>query len=439
LKTARNGTMVPPFIDADAAFWRIVGLYIAEGHVAFDGDRRRIQWSFHPRDEEDLVEEVSSFWAARGVKATVRHLATTTSVTISSRLLAGFWLGSLNLGRNAYQQRIPDAIWETSSEHKLALLAGLWRGDGSWSYLNGGPSVVLEYGTVSRELADGILRLLGDVGFVGSLRVGRTTKSSRDTYWIRVSGADQVERLLDLVAPPDRQKISLSIARQKKRIAPTGYRRGPSHTAWVRVTAVERQQFEGAVYSLEVPGAHTFVTTGGLVVHNCFPKDVKALAAIAEKYEYHPELLHAVMDINRDQRTVVVDKLRECLGTLRGQIVGLLGLAFKPNTDDMREAPSLEIAAALLKKGAVVRAYDPAANARARQLLPDVELKRNAQAVARGADAIVIVTEWNEFKQLDLNKLKRLMRRPVVVDGRNIYDPAEMRRLGFVYRGIGRN
>ncbi|HKF74958.1 MAG TPA: UDP-glucose/GDP-mannose dehydrogenase family protein [Candidatus Dormibacteraeota bacterium] len=172
---------------------------------------------------------------------------------------------------------------------------------------------------------------------------------------------------------------------------------------------------------------------------SCFPKDVKALAAIAEQYAYHPELLHAVMDINRDQRTLVVEKLRECLGSLRGQVVGMLGLAFKPNTDDMREAPSVEIAQALLKRGATVRAYDPAAMEKASQILPDVEYRRNAQAVARGADALVVVTEWNEFKQLDLLRLKRLMRRPVVVDGRNIYDPAEMRRLGFVYRGIGRN
>jgi len=172
---------------------------------------------------------------------------------------------------------------------------------------------------------------------------------------------------------------------------------------------------------------------------SCFPKDVKALAAIAEKYEYHPELLHAVMDINRDQRMVAVDKVRECLGSLRGQVVGMLGLAFKPDTDDMREAPSIEIAQALLKKGAVVRAYDPAAIEKAKALMPEIDYRRNAAGVARGADALVIVTEWNEFKQLDLQKLKRLMRRPVIVDGRNLYDPGEMRRLGFVYRGIGRN
>ena len=172
---------------------------------------------------------------------------------------------------------------------------------------------------------------------------------------------------------------------------------------------------------------------------SCFPKDVKALAAIAEKYDYHPELLHAVMDINRDQRTLAVEKLRECLGSLRGQAIGLLGLSFKPNTDDLREAPSLEIAQALLKRGATVRAYDPAAGERARELVPGMEIKRNAYAVARGADAVVLVTEWNEFRQLDLPRIKRSMRRPILVDGRNIYDPDLMRQMGFVYRGIGRN
>jgi UDPglucose 6-dehydrogenase len=172
---------------------------------------------------------------------------------------------------------------------------------------------------------------------------------------------------------------------------------------------------------------------------SCFPKDVRALAAIAEAYDYHPELLHAVMDINRDQRLLVVEKLRECLGSLRGQVVGLLGLAFKPNTDDMREAPSLDIARELQSRGAQVRAYDPAATAVARRQLPEVDFRRSPYALARGADALVVVTEWNEFRQLDLARLRRAMRRPVIVDGRNIYDPAQMRAEGFVYRGIGRN
>jgi UDPglucose 6-dehydrogenase len=172
---------------------------------------------------------------------------------------------------------------------------------------------------------------------------------------------------------------------------------------------------------------------------SCFPKDVKALAAIAEKYDYHPELLTAVMEINQDQRQLVVEKVEQCLGELSGQVVGLLGLAFKPNTDDMREAPSLDIAKLLLARGAVVRAYDPAAVDKARAILPDLDYRASPYAVADGADALIVVTEWNEFRNLDLSRIKRSMRRPVLVDGRNIYDPVGMRDLGFVYRGIGRN
>jgi UDPglucose 6-dehydrogenase len=172
---------------------------------------------------------------------------------------------------------------------------------------------------------------------------------------------------------------------------------------------------------------------------SCLPKDVKALAAMAEKYGYHPELLHTVMEINRDQRLLIVDRLKECLGTLRGQVIGLLGLAFKPNTDDLREAASLDISRQLIAKGATVRAYDPAAMPRARQLMPEMQFRSNAYGVARGADAIAVITEWNEFRHLDLARLRRSMRRPVLVDGRNLYDPLQMQELGFVYRGIGRN
>jgi UDPglucose 6-dehydrogenase len=171
---------------------------------------------------------------------------------------------------------------------------------------------------------------------------------------------------------------------------------------------------------------------------SCFGKDVSALTAVAESFNYHPELLHAVSDINRDQRMLVIDKLREILDELPGRIIGMLGLSFKPNTDDMRDAPSIDIAKVLLAAGAEVRAYDPAAIERARTLLPEVEFLKDAYQVAAGADAVVLVTEWNEFRQLDMARVKQLMRHPVVVDGRNIYDPVAMRNLGFTYRGIGR-
>ncbi len=171
---------------------------------------------------------------------------------------------------------------------------------------------------------------------------------------------------------------------------------------------------------------------------SCFPKDVKALAYMANVQGKHPQLLQTVMEINSYQRRLVILKVRELLGGLSGKTIGLLGLAFKPNTDDMRDAPSITIARALQAEGAQLRGYDPVSMTVAARLMPDVTMGADAYEVAQGADAIVVCTEWNEFKQLDLERLKGLMKQPIVVDGRNIYDPALMARLGFQYRGIGR-
>jgi UDPglucose 6-dehydrogenase len=172
---------------------------------------------------------------------------------------------------------------------------------------------------------------------------------------------------------------------------------------------------------------------------SCFPKDVKALARMAENNGLHPELLDAVMEINLDQRTLVVEKLREVLGGIRDQVIGILGLSFKPNTDDIRDAPALDVIQSLLLKGATVRVYDPKAMPVAKRQLNSVHYCEDAYAVATGADALLVVTDWDEFKTLDLERIKHLMRRPVVVDGRNIYEPDHMRELGFVYRGVGRS
>jgi UDPglucose 6-dehydrogenase len=171
---------------------------------------------------------------------------------------------------------------------------------------------------------------------------------------------------------------------------------------------------------------------------SCFPKDVKALEHMAAMHDCHPQLLRAVMDINRDQRRRLVLKVRDALGGLKDRCIGVLGLSFKPNTDDMREAPSVEVIRLLLSEGALVRAYDPVAMPVARKLLPGIGYASDPYDLADGADALVVVTEWNEFKQLDLHRVRGLMRTPVVVDGRNIYDPKEMAQLGFVYRAVGR-
>ncbi len=173
---------------------------------------------------------------------------------------------------------------------------------------------------------------------------------------------------------------------------------------------------------------------------SCFPKDVAALAQMADDAGLHPQMLRAVMDVNRDQRQHVVRKLASILGDLRGATIGILGLAFKPDTDDMREAPSVDIVRALVQQGAHVRAYDPVARRTAQQALGDTPVTycRDAYDVAAGCDAVVLVTDWNEFKSLDLAQFRAAMRRPVLIDGRNMFDPAEMQSHGFVYQGIGR-
>ncbi len=182
---------------------------------------------------------------------------------------------------------------------------------------------------------------------------------------------------------------------------------------------------------------HAFLNAGVGYGGSCFPKDVRALAYMAENKGRKPQLLHAVMKINTRQRRAVVRKLEEALGGLEGKTVGLLGLAFKPNTDDMREAPSIHIARMLQTAGAHVRAYDPIAMQVAARVALEVELAEDAYALAEGCDAIVVVTEWNEFKNLDLARIRELMNRPVLIDGRNIYEPAMMKELGFYYRGVG--
>jgi UDPglucose 6-dehydrogenase len=159
---------------------------------------------------------------------------------------------------------------------------------------------------------------------------------------------------------------------------------------------------------------------------------------MAEEKGLEPRILNSVMDVNYNRRGDAVRRLGEMVGGLEGKTIGLLGLAFKPNTDDMREAPSIDIVEALQQAGAKIRAYDPVAMEVARGLLPGIQFCEDSYELARGCDALMVITEWNEFKQLDLEQIRGLLKQPVIFDGRNIYDPAQMKDLGYSYRGIGR-
>jgi UDPglucose 6-dehydrogenase len=183
---------------------------------------------------------------------------------------------------------------------------------------------------------------------------------------------------------------------------------------------------------------HHFLQAGVGYGGSCFPKDVKALAHIAEDHNVNPQTLNSVMSVNDYQRKRIMEKVAEELGDLKGKKVALLGLAFKENTDDLRESPAMAIAEHLLKGGANVYAYDPVAMENAEKELPGLNFCNNSYEAVNGAEALVIATPWNEFKNLNMEKILKAMNGNILIDGRNMFLPERMKELGFKYRGVGR-
>jgi len=171
---------------------------------------------------------------------------------------------------------------------------------------------------------------------------------------------------------------------------------------------------------------------------SCFPKDTRALSRMAQEKGYTFRILDSVIRVNEEQKKRMVGKIQEKVGDLRGKTIGILGLSFKPNTNDIRESSSMVIIRDLLAMGAKVKAFDPAAIDEAKAVLPEVDYARDPYDVAKGSDALVLATEWNQFRRLDLQRIKTLLKMPIFIDLRNVYDPDQMKRLGFNYCGVGR-
>lgn len=171
---------------------------------------------------------------------------------------------------------------------------------------------------------------------------------------------------------------------------------------------------------------------------SCFPKDLDAFITISDKLGYNFELLKIVKEINQQQKTFFLNKIKDALWIIKDKSIGVLGLSFKPNTDDIRNAPSIDIIQTLEQEGAKIKAYDPQAMKKASEVLDKITFCQDPYEVCRGCDCLLIITEWDEFKELDFLKIKRLLKRPLIIDGRNLYEPQKMRKLGFTYVGIGR-
>jgi UDPglucose 6-dehydrogenase len=443
LYTAKGAaTKINALIPVDVDLLRLCGYYLAEGYRSRDvgragAVRERVGLCFHESEAEYIadVQRILGRWGMKFIERRSTHALTT---IVSSSIFAWLLCDTLRCGTRSEDKALPRLAFNVAPALRHEVIRGAFSGDGAVTLVQDGRNLILEYATVSRALADGMVLLLQTVGVVPSMRRRLMNKSTQIAYILRVSGHEQVAALKDVFGEKQRAKIAATLAGYQRHIQPHGFtRHGPFAT--LKVREVTQEDVETTVYSMET-STGTLIASSGLISHNCFPKDVKALAHMGDEAGLHPQLLNAVMEINQDQRRLVIEKLVSLLGGLRGMTVGILGLAFKPNTDDMRDAPAIDIIRWLLGQGACVRTYDPVAMESAQQVLQglDVTYCKTSYEVAEGSDALVIVTEWNEFKSLNMFRIHGSMSRPVIIDGRNIYEPAEMQRLGFVYRGMGR-
>ncbi len=440
-------TTISAVLPVDSDLLRLCGYYLAGGSISRDAGRagavrERVGFCFHESETESSadVQRILKRW---GLTFSTRIASHTLTTLVPSRIFAWLLRDILRCGADAQTKALPRLAFNVVPRLRLELMRGAFSDAGAVTTVRHGTHLMLEYATMSKALADGVTLLLQTLGIVPSLRQRSQPTSGQVVSIVCVSGYEQISLLEDALVGKRHEQIVTRLAGYPCQTLQQGFER---HGAFATLTVreVEHSDVETTVYSMET-STGTLIASSGLISHNCFPKDVRALAHMADEAGLHPQLLHAVMDINHDQRRVVMNKLTSILGSLRGCTIGVLGLAFKPNTDDMREAPATDIVRWVVSQGAEVQVYDPVATEtgraeleRAGVRMESVQFCEDAYAVARGADALVVATEWNEFKSLNMTEIRDSMRRPIVIDGRNIYEPALMHSLGFTYRGMGR-
>src|SRR5260221_6892134 len=423
LYTAKGAaTKIDAVIPVDADFLRLCGYYLAEGFISMETGRagavwHRIGFSFH-QNEAEYINDVQRILARYGLKFSQRVATNANTTVVSSRVFAWLLRDVLKCGVRSEDKALPRLAFNVSPELRHELIRGAFSGDGALTPVQDGTNMMLEYATVSKHLADGMTLLLQTVGIGPSIRVRWMSKSKQPAYILRVSGYDQLVMLKHVFGEKRHQQMESILGGYKRHIKQRGFSRFGPYAA-VTVLAIEYEQVETTVYSLET-STNTVIASSGFVMRNCFPKDVKALAYMAQVNGTHPELLQAVMGINDTQRRQIVIKLQDMLGSVEGKTIGLLGLAFKENTYDIRESPALHIAAALNELGAKVRGYDPVAGENTARVAPYIELCDDPYILARGSDALVVATPWNEFKSLDMGQICGEMKQPILVDGRNL-------------------
>ena len=320
-----------------------------------------------------------------------------------------------------------------------------------------GPKLVITKSTVpigTGRMIEGILAQAGN-GYTASvvsnpefLREGSAIEDfmKPDRVVVGASDRESVELMKEIYAPLHSLEIPFVVTNVESseliKYASNGFL--ATKISFINEIAVLCEKIGGDVHDVAIGmGLDSrigpkFLQAGPGFGGSCFPKDTLAVADIARQYDYNFQIIEAVLRVNHDIKERMVDKVAEALGDANGKTVGLLGLAFKPETDDMRDSPTIPLIAGLQKRGAAIRAYDPQAMDNARTMFENVTFCRDAYDAAKDADVLVIATEWNEFRALNLARIKSLVRQPLIVDLRNVYDPQRMKTEGFRYFSVGR-
>ncbi|HEX8465941.1 MAG TPA: nucleotide sugar dehydrogenase, partial [Abditibacterium sp.] len=444
-------TFINSQIELDADFFRLVGYYLAEGFIHVekgrlnrDGQpalRERVGFCFGAH-EPIYIADLRRILEKWGLKWTETRGPGAISTVVSSRHLAWLLHDYLGCGTRSEDKALPRHVFEASPVLQLELLRGAFSGDGSLTLLHKGRNAMLEYATVSRALSDGMCLLLQNLGVVASVRTRRMNKSTRDAFIVRVSGLAQMRALQDVFGAKHQENFARLFDGYQRNIKQRGFERDENSLV-LKVREVVWETIDEPVYSMET-ATGTLIVASGLVAHNCFPKDVQALIATGEEFGAPQSILEATEAINARQKKTLIPRIEAHFGPdLSGKTFALWGLAFKPNTDDIREAPALVILDELISRGARVAAYDPEAAAAVKAQLGD-KYGDNLKFVPRhyeacdGADALVIATEWPKFREPDFNYMKELLKEPLIFDGRNVYDLETMSEHGFTYYSIGR-
>ncbi len=420
---AKEPTLIRPMperIGLTGDLMRLFGYYLAEGST----DQKRVTLSFSRKDEElrqDSIRVVKKVFGLdlreHGNKDTMASLRIGSVVV--KRLIEDM------CGKLSNKKQINSILMVQPLGLQAQMIKGMWKGDGSKS---GG---VWTWATTSRQLFNQMKILLLKQGIIATYSIHKpwVSKSGlrhREAYFVRISNKKSISRMNKLMTDaPERRDNKYH------------------KTSWIRsnylyypIHKINRVPYSGRVYNLEIDTVHSYLCEGA-TLHNCFPKDVKAIARIGMKGGYEPLLLDAVMEINERQAKHAVNILKDRLGNIKGKRIAIVGLAFKPGTDDLREAPSLKIIEHLLMEGASISACDPAAVENAKEILGDkISFSEDLEECLKGADAAVIVTEWPEYV-VKPEVFKRSMKGNVVIDGRRILDPLKAKSAGLDYFGIG--